>query len=122
MRLGFVAIAGLMLATTATAQTADQGQYAGPLRAMFTAVAGGTCPENLMGAALLNACRQQLPQMAPALKAIGAIQSLTFDKAEEANGQRYEKYTMTFANGKPATWVIGALKDGKFEAVYSLGD
>ncbi|KTT75837.1 hypothetical protein [Sphingomonas sanguinis] len=122
MRLGFVAIGALVLATAATGQTGEQGRYADQLRAMFTAVAGGTCPENLMGAGLLDACRQQLPQMGPALKAAGPVRSMAFDKAEDANGQRYEKYTVTFTNGKPTTWVIGALKDGKFEAVYSPGD
>ena len=122
MRLGFIAAAALLSTTAATAQTAEQGLYADQPRTMMTAVAGGTCPEALMGEGLLKACREQLPKMAPAIKAAGAIQSVTFDKAQDANGQRYEKYTVSFANGKPSSWVIGGLKDGKFEAVYSLGD
>lgn len=122
MRLGLIAVAALLSMTAATAQTAEQGRYSGQLRTMLTAVAGGTCPEALMGEELLKACRQQLPKMAPAIKAAGAIQSITFDTAQDANGQRYEKYTVAFASGKPSAWVIGGLKDGKFESVYSLGD
>ncbi|HJO64051.1 MAG TPA: hypothetical protein QF469_01805 [Sphingomonas sanguinis] len=122
MRLGLIAAAAWLSTTAATAQTAEQGLYADQLRAMMTAVAAGNCPEALMGEQLLNACRQQLPQMAPAIKAAGAIQSVKFDKSQDANGQRYEKYTISFASGKPSTWVIGGLKDGKFESVYSLGD
>ncbi|WP_322964584.1 hypothetical protein [Sphingomonas fuzhouensis] len=122
MRLGLIAVAALTMTTAATAQTAEQGRYSGQLRTMLTAVAGGTCPEALMGEELLKACRQQLPQMGPALRTAGAIQSMTFDKAQDANGQRYEKYTVTYANGKSTAWVIGGLKDGKFESVYSLGD
>ncbi|MGO1303256.1 MULTISPECIES: hypothetical protein [Sphingomonas] len=122
MRLGLIAVAALTMTTAATGQTAEQGQYASQLRTMLTAVAGGTCSEALMGEGLLKACREQLPQMAPAIKAAGAIQSVKLDKAQDANGQRYEKYTVSFASGKPSTWVIGGLKDGRFEAVYSLGD
>ncbi|WP_294235910.1 hypothetical protein [uncultured Sphingomonas sp.] len=122
MRRTVVTIGALLFATAATAQAVEQGQYSTPLRTMLTAAAQGSCTEALMGEALLNACRQQLPQLAPTLKAAGEIRTIAFDKAEDADGQRYEKYTVTFANGKPAIWVIGALKDGKFEAVYSMGE
>ena len=122
MRLGLIAIAALFGTTAATAQTAEQGQYAGQLRAMFTSVAGGTCPAELMADGLLKACQEQLPQMAPAIKAGGPIKAITFLKTEQANGERYEQYQVTFTNGTPSKWTIGGLQDGKFKSVYSLGD
>lgn len=122
MRVQILAIGALMLASSARAQTGEQGLYADQLREMFTAVAGGTCPEALMGPGLLEACRQQLPQMSAMLKTAGAVQSMTLVKAEDANGQHYERYKVTFAKGAPAHWTIGALKDGRFNAVYSPGD
>ncbi len=121
-RLGILAIGALMLASSAQAQTGEQGLYAGQLRAMFTAVADGSCPETLMGPELLGACRQQLPQMSAMLKAAGAIQSMTLVKAQDVDGRHYENYKVTFANGAPSHWTIGALQDGRFNAVYSLGD
>ncbi|MGE7206149.1 hypothetical protein ACQKJZ_10775 [Sphingomonas sp. NPDC019816] len=123
MRLGLIAAAAaLTMTTAATAQTAEQGQYAGQLRAMFTSVAAGTCPADLMADALLKACQEQLPQMLPALKAGGPIKAITFLKSEQANGERYEQYQVTFTNGAPSKWTIGGLQDGKFRAVFSLGD
>ncbi|MEG3091371.1 hypothetical protein [Sphingomonas sp. PB1R3] len=122
MRLGLIAIAALLGASAATAQTAEQGQYADQLRAMFTSVAGGTCPAELMADGLLKACREQLPQMAPGLKAAGPIKTITFLKTEQANGERFEQYQVAFTNGAPSKWTIGGLQDGKFKSVYSLGD
>ncbi len=122
MRLEWIAVAALLSATAATAQTAEQGQYAAQLRAMFTSVAGGTCPADLMADGLLKACQEQLPQMAPSLKAAGPIEAITFLKTEQANGERFEQYQVTFTNGAPSKWTIGGLQDGKFKSVYSLGD
>lgn len=122
MRLELIAVAALLCTTAATAQTAEQGQYAAQLRAMFMSVAAGTCPADLMADDLLKACQQQLPQMAPGLKAAGPIKMITFLKTEQANGDRYEQYQVTFTNGAPSKWTIGGLQDGKFKSVYSLGD
>ncbi len=122
MRLELIAVAALLGTTAATAQTAEQGQYAAQLRAMFMSVAAGTCPADLMADDLFKACQQQLPQMAPGLKAAGPIKMITFLKTEQANGDRYEQYQVTFTNGAPSKWTIGGLQDGKFKSVYSLGD
>ena len=122
MRPGFVAIGAWMVATAATAQTAEQGQYAGQLRAIFTAVASGTCPADLMADGLLKACQDQLPRMAPDLKAAGPVKTITFVQAEQISGERYEQYRVIFTNGAPSKWTICGLRNGKFQSVYSLGD
>ena len=97
------------------------GQYSDALRTMLTQAAAGTCPADIMGDGLLKACREQIANMAPALKAAGPIQSITFVGAEQLNGDRFETYKVSFAAGPPSNWHIGALHGNKFDAVFSNG-
>ena len=97
------------------------GQYSDALRTMLTQAAAGTCPADIMGDGLLKACREQIANMAPALKAAGSIQNITFVMAEQLNGDRFETYKVSFAAGPPSNWHIGALHGNKFDAVFSNG-
>jgi len=106
----------------AAAVAADEGTYSGALRTMLTQAAAGTCPADIMGEGLLKACREQIANMAPALKAAGPIQSITFVRAEQLNGERFETYKVSFATGAPSNWHIGALHGNKFDAVFSNGE
>jgi len=67
---------------------------------------------------LLEACRQQMSKMGPPLAAKGPIKTLKFLKADLAGG-REETYKVTFQKGKPETWLIGGLKNGKFSGLYT---
>jgi hypothetical protein len=105
MRLNVIAAVAAVAAVCLTALPAvaqeGEGQYAADLRRMISETAGGTCPTDLMAGGLLTACQQQLPQMSAGLSSLGAIQSVTFARAEDTPQGRVETYTVTFANGVP---------------------
>lgn len=105
-----------------TAAPAGEGQYEAALRRMITETAAGTCPADVMGAPLLAACEQQLPQMSAGLAGLGAVESITFVRAEDG-GQygRVEIYAVKFAGGQSLNWGIGGEKDGKFDVAYAGG-
>ena len=65
---------------------------------------------------LLEACKEQMSKMGPPLAAAGPIKTLTFVKADQTR-KRTETYKVTFEKGKPETWLIGGLKNGKFAAL-----
>lgn len=112
-----VAAAGLM----AFPALADDGQYAPQLTRIMTEAANGTCLDALMGPTVLDACNGQIEQMAPALQALGAIETVTFVSAEETDGGRVETYSVKYASGPTLTWVIGHERDGKFSIVGAGG-
>jgi len=98
--------------------TAAPGNYGAALRTMLTRTAAGTCPADMMQPKLLAACKQQISKMGPPLAAKGRIKTLTFLKADMTDG-REETYKVTFEKGKPQTWLIGGLKNGKFAGLYT---
>ncbi len=112
------ALAAGALALPATAQT-EEGQYADALGRMISETAAGTCPAEIMGGALLAACQQQLPQMSAGLASLGAVESITFVRAEEGEYGRVEIYEVRFAGGQTLNWGIGGLEDGKFNVAYA---
>jgi len=97
---------------------AAQGHHSAALRTILTRTAGGTCPADMMQAKLLKACKQHLAKSGPPLAAKGPIKALTFIKAERTV-KRTEFYRVTFEKGKPETWLIGGLKNGKFSELYT---
>jgi hypothetical protein len=109
--------AGAALAMS-TPAVATQGNYAAALRTILTKTAAGTCPADMMQPKLLEACKQQMPKMGPTLAAKGPIKKLTFLKADLTGG-REEAYMVTFKKGKPQTWLIGGLENGKFSGLYT---
>lgn len=122
------ALAAGALALPAAAQTAapaaapaGEGQYEAALRRMITETAGGTCPADIMGEALLAACQQQLPQMSAGLAGLGPIASVTFVRAEDRDDGRLEIYEVEFAGGQSLNWGIGGLSDGKFDTAFAGG-
>lgn len=121
------ALAAGALALPAAAQTAPAaspdagGQYEAALRRMIVETAGGTCPEDIMGQGLLAACRQQLPQMSAGLASLGAVESVTFVRAEARDDGRLEIYEVTFAGGQTLNWGIGGFRDGKFDVAFAGG-
>lgn len=109
-------------AAQSPAQPAEEGRYEDALRRMITETAAGSCPADIMGAPLLAACEQQLPQMSAGLAGLGPIESITFVRAEDG-GQygRVETYAVKFSGGQSLNWGIGGEKDGKFDVAYTGG-
>lgn len=109
-------IAGLAAAgLTAFSAMAQDGQYKDALQRMITDAAGGECSAEVMGPGLLAACNQQIANMSAGLASLGAVESLTFVKAEDGEHGRVETYAVKFASGMTLNWFIGGEKDGKFE-------
>ncbi len=119
------ALAAGALALPAAAQTAPaadpagEGRYEDALRRMITETAAGSCPADIMGAPLLAACQQQLPQMSAGLAGLGALESVTFVRAEDRADGRLETYAVTFAGGQTLNWGIGGETDGKFDVAFA---
>lgn len=114
------ALAAGALALPAAARS-PEGQYEAALRRMIAETAAGTCPADIMGEALLAACRQQLPQMSAGLAGLGPIESMTFVRAEDRPEGRVEIYEVKFAGGQTLNWGIGALNEGRFDMAYAGG-
>ncbi len=123
LTLAAAALAAGALALPAGAQTAPagEGQYEDALRRMITETAAGACPADVMAGPLLAACEQQLPQMSAGLAGLGAIESITFVRAEDRDDGRLETYAVTFAGGQTLNWGIGGEKGGKFEVAFAGG-
>jgi hypothetical protein len=114
----FVAAATMMAGAV---HAADDGQYGAALRRIVTEAAAGTCAADLMAEPLLSACRAQLPQMKPALAALGTVDGVSFVKAEGDGDARVETHAVRYAGGKTSLWSLGHRKDGKFTVAYTLG-
>lgn len=121
MRLKLMLAAAAAFSLTAASAMAldSEGQYAADLQRMIAETAAGACPADIMGEPLLVACQQQLPQMSAGLASLGAVQSVTFVKAEDTPNGRVETYTVTFSGGASLTWGIGHKHDGKYNAAYA---
>lgn len=117
MILAGVAAAGLM----AFPAMAEDGQYAPQLNRILTEATEGACLAAFMAPSLLDACNGQIEGMSPALRAMGAIETVTFVSAEDTADGRVETYSVKFAGGRTMTWVIGHERDGKFSVVGSGG-
>lgn len=116
-----MAMLGMTIAVAAVPAAAQSGQYDVALRRIITEVAANRCPEDVMATPLLTACRQQLPTMGPGLAGLGAIESITFVKAEDRAGKRLETWAVKHAGGKTMVWGIGDRQDGRFAAAFTLG-
>ena len=115
-------LAGLTAASLmAFPAMAQDGQYAPQLTRILTEAANGTCLEALMGRSLLDACNGQIEGMAPGLRSLGAIETVTFVSAEDTPGGRVETYSVKFAGGQTLIWFIGQESEGKFSAVGTGG-
>lgn len=117
MILAGLASAGL-LAFPALAQ---EGRYAPQLARIIEEAASGNCLPALMAPPLLEACNGQIQGMAPALNAMGAIETMTFVSAQDTPDGRVETYSVKFAGGQTLDWVIGQEHDGKFSTVGTAG-
>lgn len=121
MRLGTmvagVAAAGLM----AFPAMAEDGQYAPQLTRIIGEAAQGTCLAELMAQPLLDACNGQIAAMSPALRALGAIETMTFVSARDTPEGKVETYSVKFASGQTMNWFIGQEGDGKFSVVGAGG-
>ena len=115
--LAGVAAAGLM----AFPAMAQEGRYAPQLTRMLEEAAKGNCLPALMAPSLLDACNGQIQGMAPALDAMGAVETVTFVSAQETPDGPVETYTVKFAGGQTMDWVIGHERDGKFSTVGTAG-
>lgn len=117
MMLAGVAAAGLM----AFPAMAQEGRYAPQLTRILEEAAKGNCLPALMAPSLLDACNGQIQGMAPALDAMGAVETMTFVSAEDTPDGRVETYSVKFAGGQTLDWVIGQERDGKFSTVGTAG-
>lgn len=115
--LAGVAAAALM----AFPAMADDGQYGEQLNRIITETADGTCLAALMAPPLLDACNAQIEGMAPALAALGPIESMTLVSAVESSEERFETWAVKYTGGQTLTWVIGQMQDGKFATVGVTG-
>ena len=100
---------------------ADDGQYGPQLTRMLSEAAAGSCSIGLMQSTVLDACNAQIEGMSPALRSLGALESVTFVSAEDTAQGRVETYNVKFAGGRTMTWVIGLEVEGKFGVVGSGG-
>jgi hypothetical protein len=121
LMLAAMAVAGLTASTAMAGAMTDEGQYSQPLTQMLTQAAAGTCSPDLMAEGLLTACQAQIANMAPALKSLGAVQTVALTKSETTAGGVIETYLVTFAGGQTMTWIIGGIHDGKFNSLFSGG-
>lgn len=122
MRRNFAALAiALGAVALSPASAADSGKFGNALKKMLMGTAAGECPADVMGDALLAACREQLPALQPSLAAAGPIKAMTFVTATGNDADRVETYTVTFEKGEPSTWQIGRPNKGKFDMAYSAG-
>lgn len=112
------AAAAALMAFPAMAQ---DGQYGEQLNRIVTEAAAGTCLEALMAPSLFDACNGQIQGMAPALSALGAIESMTFVSAQDTPQGRVETWAVKYAGGQTLNWVIGQMQDGKFSTVGVTG-
>ncbi|MES2835742.1 MAG: hypothetical protein V4707_13650 [Pseudomonadota bacterium] len=120
VKMMMAAVAVAMLSGAAQAQTApDQGQYQAALERMMSESTQGRCPEDVMAAELLAACTPQVVQMSQGLQSLGAIQSITFLRAEGEGAERTEFYAVKYAIGVTLNWGIGGLVDGKFTKAFA---
>jgi uncharacterized iron-regulated membrane protein len=111
-------LAGLTMAgMMACPALAQDGQYASQLNRILTEASAGTCSAAYMQAAVLDACNAQIEGMAPALAALGAIESVTFVSAQDTPGGRVETYAVKYAGGETLNWVIGQESEGRFAVV-----
>lgn len=109
-----------MLSGVAQAQTApEQGQYQAALERIMSETTQGRCPADVMAPELLAACAPQIAQMAPGLQSLGAIESITFLRAEGEGAQRVEFYAVKYAIGVTLTWGVGGLVDGKYTTAFA---
>lgn len=113
------ALSGLAPAAAMAQDPAAGGDYRAALTRMITSTADGTCPADVMGAELLAACTEQLPQMSAGLQSLGPIASMRFVRAEGEGAQRVEIYAVEFAGGVTLNWGIGGFHDGKFDVAYA---
>ena len=100
---------------------AQDGQYAPQLTRILDEAAQGTCLEALMAPVVLNACNAQIQGMAQGLSALGAVETMTFVRAEDTPEGRVEIYSIKYAGGQTLNWFIGHEQDGKFAAVGTEG-
>ena len=66
----------------------------------------------------------ELPEVGKVVKAgdpVGAVESVTFVRAEDRDNGRVEIYDVKFAGGQTLTWGIGDLNEGKFDTAYTGG-
>lgn len=118
---GAMALPAIAQTAAAAPGTPAEGQYEAALRRMIVETAAGACPADIMGAPLLAACQQQLPQMSAGLASLGAVESITFVRAEDGEYGRVEIYEVKFAGGQTLNWGIGGMKDNKFDVAYAGG-
>lgn len=121
MRIQMMLAAAAGAAMIAFPALAQDGQYREPLNRIITEATAGTCLEALMAPALLDACNAQIEGMAPALSAMGAIESMTFVSAEDTPDGPVETWSVKYAGGQTLLWAIGQMKDGKFATVGVSG-
>ncbi len=117
MILAGVAAAGLM----AFPAMAQDGEYAPQLTRIITEAAEGTCLAAYMAPSLLDACNGQIEGLAPALRAMGTIDTMTFVSAEDTAEGKVETWSVKFAGGRTMNWFIGQERDGKFSVVGTGG-
>lgn len=108
----------LSASTLSSAQ--DGGQYKDLLIRALTASASGICPEDIMSAMLQDACEQQMPKLATALKQRGKIRGATFRGMQQSNAGPAEVYRVQFDQGM-MTWMINTGPDGKIVVLWSSG-
>jgi len=96
-----------------------KGQHRAKVIETLKAVAGGSCPENLMSPLLLDQCEQQLPRMQEALRRLGTIKDAQFRGVEPLQGGiEAEVYRVIFENGQ-MTWLAATGPNGKLNVLYA---
>jgi hypothetical protein len=112
--------AAFAVLTSGTAYASD-GKYSAQLVQMLNATAGGKCSPDMMGDALLAACKAQLPTMSAGLTQLGKIDTVTFVSSQDTDKGPVETYAIKYASGQTLHWIIGQFANGKFETLGTNG-
>ena len=121
MRIGMVPVSAATAGLLSLPALSDDGRHAPQLTRIITEAAEGTCLAAYMAQTLLDACNGQIAGMSPALRALGAIETMTFVSAQDTPEGKVETRSVKFAGGQTMNWVIGQERDGKFSVVGAGG-
>jgi hypothetical protein len=115
----WTALAVALIQASATAQ--ESGKLKDKVTASLKSVAGGSCPESLMNALLLDQCEQQLDRMQDAISKLGPIKEARYRGIERLpTGVDAEVYRVVFERGS-MTWMAATGPNGKLSVLWSPG-
>lgn len=97
------------------------GRFRELLIRALQSTASGKCPADIMGAMLLDACEQQMPEIGKAIAQKGSIKEAVLRGVQQTQSGPAEVYLVEFGRGA-MTWVVNTSTDGKLFVLWSSGN